>query len=102
MSKTYEYFKKSKRLSLKWDTYFEVYDKIFKDYKNKKIKFVEVGVANGGSLFIWRKLLGNNAEIIGIDANPISEKLRKYGFKIYIGDQSDPKFWKSFFKFYVC
>ena len=98
MSKTYEYFKKSKRLSLKWDSYFEVYDKIFKNYKNKKIKFVEVGVANGGSLFIWRKLLGNKAEIIGIDANPISKKLRNYGFKIYIGDQSDPKFWKSFFK----
>jgi len=98
MSKTYNYFKSSKRLSIKWDSYFEVYDKIFKEFKNKKIKFVEVGVANGGSLFIWKKLLGSKAEIIGIDANPVAEKLRKYGFKIYIGDQSDPKFWKSFFK----
>ena len=95
---TYRHFKKSKRLSVKWDSYFSVYDKIFKQYKNKKIKVVEVGVANGGSLFIWRKLFGKKAKIIGVDANPISKKMRKYGFKIYLGDQSDPNFWKKFFK----
>ena len=97
-SETFKYFKKSDRLSLKWDSYFLVYDKIFEKYKNKKIKFVEVGVANGGSLFIWRKLFGKKAKIIGIDANPYSKKLSKYGFKIYTGDQSDPDFWKKFFK----
>ncbi len=97
-SETFKYFKKSYRLSLKWDSYFLVYDQIFKKYKKKKIKFVEIGVANGGSLFIWRKLFGKNAKIIGIDANPYSKKLSKYGFKIYTGDQSDPEFWKKFFK----
>ncbi len=97
-SETFKYFKKSDRLSLKWDSYFLVYDKIFKKYKNKNIKFVEVGVANGGSLFIWRKFFGKKAKIIGIDANPYSKKLSKYGFKIYTGDQSDPNFWKKFFK----
>ena len=95
---TYKHFKNSKRLSLKWDNYFLIYDKIFKKYKNKNIKFLEIGVANGGSLFIWKKLLGKNAKIIGIDANPYSKKLSRYGFKIYTGDQSDPKFWKKFFK----
>ena len=97
-SETFKYFKKSDRLSLKWDSYFLVYDKIFRKYKNKKIKFVEIGVANGGSLFIWRKFFGKKAKIIGIDANPYSKKLSKYGFKIYTGDQSDPIFWKKFFK----
>ena len=97
-SETFKYFKKSYRLSLKWDSYFLVYDKIFKKYKNKKIKFVEIGVANGGSLFIWRKFFGKKAKIIGIDANPYSKKLSKYGFKIYTGNQSDPNFWKKFFK----
>ena len=97
-SETFRYFKKSDRLSLKWDSYFLVYDKIFRKYKNKKIKFVEIGVANGGSLFIWRKFFGKKAKIIGIDANPYSKKLSKYGFKIYTGDQSDPNFWKKFFK----
>jgi len=97
-SETFKYFKKSDRLSLKWDNYFLVYDKIFRKYKNKKIKFVEIGVANGGSLFIWRKLFGKKAKIIGIDANPYSKKLSKYGFKIYTGDQSDPNFWEKFFK----
>ncbi len=97
-SETFKYFKNSEHLSLKWDSYFLVYDKIFRKYKNKKIKFVEIGVANGGSLFIWRKLFGKKAKIIGIDANPYSKKLSKYGFKIYTGDQSDPDFWKKFFK----
>jgi len=97
-SETFKYFKKSDRLSLKWNSYFLVYDKIFRKYKNKKIKFVEIGVANGGSLFIWRKLFGKKAKIIGIDANPYSKKLSRYGFKIYTGDQSDPDFWKKFFK----
>ena len=97
-SKTYKYFLKSKKLSLKWDTYFEVYDKIFSPYKNKEIKFVEIGAANGGSLLMWKKFFSKKSKIIGIDANPESKKLEKLGFKIYIGDQSDPKFWKNFFK----
>ena len=97
-SETYKYFLKSKKLSLKWNTYFEVYDKIFSPYKNKKIKFVEIGAANGGSLLMWKFFFGKKSNIIGIDANPEAKKLEKLGFKIYIGNQSDPKFWKKFFK----
>ena len=56
-SEIYKIFKKSKKSSVKWTSYFQVYDQIFKKYKNKKITFVEVGVANGGSLFVWKKYL---------------------------------------------
>jgi hypothetical protein len=95
---SYRLFNKSKKFSLKWSSYFQVYENIFSEYRNKKITFVEIGVANGGSLFIWKKFFGKNAKIIGIDANPNAKKMEKYGFKIYIGNQSDEKFWKNFFK----
>tara|TARA_B100000780_G_C21079661_1_gene434727 strand:- start:147 stop:1004 length:858 start_codon:yes stop_codon:yes gene_type:complete len=95
---TYRLFRNSKKSSLKWSSYFQVYENIFSKYRNKNITFVEIGVFNGGSLFIWKKLFGKKAKIIGIDANPNAKKMEKYGFKIYIGNQSDSKFWKNFFK----
>tara|TARA_B100000035_G_C20930004_1_gene522603 strand:- start:51 stop:908 length:858 start_codon:yes stop_codon:yes gene_type:complete len=94
----YKLFENSKKYSIKWSSYFQVYEKIFSKYKNKKIKFVEIGVANGGSLFMWQKYFGRKAKIIGIDLNPNAKKLEKYGFKIYIGNQSDRKFWDYFYK----
>ena len=55
----YKIFKNSKKYSIKWSSYFQVYEKIFSNYRNKKIKFVEIGVANGGSLFMWQKYFQN-------------------------------------------
>ena len=94
----YKLFRKSKKYSIKWSNYFQVYEKKFSKYRNKKIKFVEIGVANGGSLFMWKNYFGKKAKIIGIDLNPNAKKLEKYGFKIYIGNQSDKKFWDKFYK----
>ena len=94
----YKSFKNSKKYSIKWSSYFQVYEKILSKYRNKKIKFVEIGVANGGSLFMWKEYFGNKAKIIGIDLNPKAKKLERNGFKIYIGNQSDKKFWDYFFK----
>ena len=94
----FKFFKNSKKFSIKWSSYFQVYEKIFSEYRNKKIKFVEIGVANGGSLLMWQKYFGKKAKIIGIDLNPKAKKLEKNGFKIYIGNQSDKNFWDNFYK----
>ena len=94
----YKLFSNSEKYSIKWSSYFQVYEKILSNYRNKKIKFVEIGVANGGSLFMWKKYFGKKAKIIGIDLNPNAKKLEKNGFKIYIGNQSDKKFWDHFYK----
>jgi hypothetical protein len=91
-------FKKSSLFSNKWSSYFSVYDKIFKPYKNKIITFVEIGVLNGGSLLMWKKYFSKNSTIIGIDLNPEAKKLEKYGFKIFIGNQTEKLFWKDFYK----
>lgn len=45
---------------------------------------------------MWRNFLGEEARIIGVDLNPEARQFEKFGFEIYIGDQSDPKFWKRF------
>lgn len=84
-------------LSLKHTTYFPVYDQLFSPYIDAAPTIVEVGVLNGGSLFMWRALFGQNARIIGVDLNPDAVWLRDEGFEIFIGDQSDPAFWDDFF-----
>ena len=66
-------------------------------YVGKDITFVEIGILDGGSLFMWREFLGKNARIIGIELNPEAIKWREHGFEIFIGDQSDPQFWIDFF-----
>jgi len=95
---SYKSFVKSKYLSLKYKNYFFIYDKLFNKYKNKNITFVEIGVFSGGSLFMWKNFFGKKAKIIGIDLNPESKKFEKYGFKVFIGDQSKESFWKIFFQ----
>ncbi len=91
-------FKSSPKYTIKWSNYFEIYEKLFKKFKNKKITLVEVGIADGGSLFMWRNYFGKKAKIIGVELNPEAKKLEKNGFKICIGDQSNPVFWKNFYK----
>ncbi len=98
MNKILKSFKSSPKSSIKWSNYFEIYENILNKYINKKITLVEIGVGNGGSLFMWKKFLGKKAKIIGVELNPEAKKLEKYGFKIFIGDQSDPVFWRSFYK----
>ncbi len=98
MSKILRLFKSSKKYSIKWSNYFEIYEKILRKYVNKKITLVEVGVGDGGSLFMWKNFLGNKANIIGIELNPEAIKLNEFGFKIFKGDQSNPNFWKDFYK----
>lgn len=96
--KLFDIYKRTHYLSVKHDSYFQVYDTIFRQYIDQPITFVEVGVQSGGSLFMWRDYLGPSARIIGVDINPASKKWEKEGFEIFIGDQSDPDFWDRFYK----
>jgi hypothetical protein len=91
--KIFDAFKASPQLSIKYDNYFKVYEDNLRRFVGKKITFIEIGVLNGGSLFMWRKFFGKKARIIGIDLNPEAKKWEKYGFEIIIGDQSDATFW---------
>jgi len=94
-SESYKAYMDSPYMSMKHDSYFHVYDYLFRKYKNKNITFVEVGILQGGSLFMWRKFFGPKARIIGIDLNEKAKKWSEYGFEIYIGSQSDEAFWQE-------
>ena len=54
----------------KWHHYIPIYDRYFSRYRSTKVKFLEIGVNNGGSLQMWRKYLGPDAVLCGIDINP--------------------------------
>jgi len=97
-TKSFQAFNNSPYRSIKHKSYFEVYDKLLEEYIGKDITFVEVGVLDGGSLFMWREFFGDNARIIGIEINESAKVWRDHGFEIFIGSQSDPMFWQDFYK----
>jgi hypothetical protein len=84
--------------SFKISSYFPAYVELFGHLVHTKCVFVETGILDGGSLFMWRNWLGPDARIIGIDLNPKAIKWRESGFEIFIGDQGDPEFWKKTLK----
>jgi hypothetical protein len=91
-------FLKLEQESVKVSSYFAVYDAVLAKYKGKKdLVLVEIGVMNGGSLFMWRSFFGGDARIIGIDFSPTAVAMRDKGFEIFIGDQASPEFWRDFF-----
>lgn len=79
----------------KWNHYFEIYDKHFQRFKNKKITILEIGVYKGGSLEMWQKYFGQQCEIIGVDINPLCKRFENDKTKIFIGSQSDRNFLKK-------
>lgn len=84
--------------SIKHSSYFQVYEEVFRKYRHQPITFVEIGILDGGSLFMWRKFLGESARIIGVDLNPGAKRWESEGFEIFIGSQEDPIFWDKFFE----
>lgn len=81
--------------SFKVSNYFPIYAELFEHLRGSNCTFIETGVLDGGSLFMWRNWLGPAARIVGIDLNPGALKWQEHGFDIYIGDQGDPEFWRK-------
>lgn len=73
-------FINNKKLTIhKWHHYIPLYDKYFSKYRRTKVRLLEIGVAKGGSLQLWRKYFGKSAVIYGIDNDPkcLNIKLKK-------------------------
>lgn len=86
------FFSERKRRSQKWHHYFPIYDWHFRRFRCSKPTIVEIGVAGGGSLEIWRRYFGEDARIIGVDLNPICKRFEEEGYEIIIGDQGSDEF----------
>ena len=76
----------------KWKHYFEIYDRHFTRYRDTDLTLVEIGVAGGGSLDLWRSYFGPKARLFGVDINPDCKRFEAPGTRIMIGDQGSPEF----------
>jgi hypothetical protein len=80
------------RVINKWRHYYEIYDRHFARFRDRDITLLEIGVADGGSLDLWRRYFGPKAKIVGIDINPDCKRFETPGTRIYVGSQEDAEF----------
>ena len=76
----------------KWHHYLPIYDRYFERYRGTSVRFLEIGVNNGGSLQMWRRYLGDKATLCGIDINPRCAEFDGQSGMVRIGSQDDPDF----------
>lgn len=84
-----------KNIVHKWHHYIPLYDKYFDIFRNRQIRFLEIGVSKGGSLQMWRQYFGDQAIIFGIDINPECYKYNGHSAQVRIGSQVDENFLMS-------
>lgn len=91
-----DYFQNNRgRLINKWLHYFEVYERHLERFRNREITMLEIGIAHGGSLQMWKHYFGPKAKIYAIDITPACKNLEEDQVTILIGDQGDPQFLKQ-------
>lgn len=91
--KLLEHFASNKDYKVhKWHHFIPLYDRYFGRYVGKPVRFLEIGVSDGGSLQIWRNYFGPQAIIFGIDIDPRCASLNGKSAQVRIGSQDDPAF----------
>ncbi|MFP4239338.1 MAG: class I SAM-dependent methyltransferase [Rhodosalinus sp.] len=76
----------------KWHHYIPLYDRYLGRFCDTPVRFLEIGVARGGSLGMWRRWLGKSAVIFGIDVRPHCARFDGDAGAVRIGSQADPAF----------
>lgn len=74
----------------KWVHYLDIYERHFARYQGTKVRVLEIGIDHGGSLQLWKQYFGSQAEIIGVDINPVCQEYEEDQIKVVIADQCDP------------
>ncbi len=82
----------SPQLIHKWHHYLPIYDRYFSPWRNRPLRFLEIGVSQGGSLSMWRRYFGPQATIFGIDIDPACAAYDGIAGQVRIGSQADPAF----------
>ena len=82
--------------------YTKVYEKYFDNFRDEKLKILEIGIADGKSLLTWSDYF-KNSTIVGVDIHKIDLKeknLDRENIKVHQGSQSDDKFINEIVKEY--
>ena len=80
----------------KLEHYMDIYHEYFAKFIGREVHVLEIGIYSGGSLEMWKSYFGPKCKVYGVD---IREECKAYAgdrIEIFIGDQSDRTFWKSF------
>ncbi|GEO99014.1 CmcI family methyltransferase [Methylobacterium haplocladii] len=75
---------------LKWIHYFDIYERHFERFRNKSPVMLEIGVAHGGSVQMWKEYFGPGCKIVGVDINPDFKRHESENVEIFIGSQDEP------------
>ena len=86
------YAEGGEQLVHKWHHYLPLYDRYFREWRGKEVRFLEIGVSKGGSLSMWRRYFGPKAIIFGIDINEDCRAYDGIHGQVRIGSQDDPAF----------
>jgi hypothetical protein len=79
----------------KWMHYFEIYERHFARFRGTDVHVVEIGVAHGGSLQMWKQYFGPQAHIYGVDIQPATKALEAPQIQVLVGDQANADFLES-------
>lgn len=82
----------------KWQHYFEIYHRHFARFVGQKVDVLEIGIYSGGSLQMWRSYFGDKSHIYGVDIEKTCKEYESDHISVFIGDQGDRAFWRSFTK----
>jgi len=83
------------RLIHKYNHYFEIYDRHFSRFRGTDVHVVEFGVAQGGSLQMWKSYFGPACRVFGVDINPECKRVEEDRIQVFTGDQEDRAFLRS-------
>jgi hypothetical protein len=78
----------------KYNNYGKYYEKYLNNYINKQIRYLEIGVSRGESLYAMHEYFNNAEVIVGIDQNPYSIIFEQTQNNIFIeiGKQNNESF----------
>lgn len=75
------------------------YEKEFSKYKDKKIKFLEIGIYTGDSLKLWKRYFTNVEKIVGVDITLEQLKNKEDGIEYIIDDAYSKDFCQTLSNF---
>ncbi len=80
----------------KWNHYFDIYHRHFSKFVGREANVLEIGIYSGGSLEMWRSYFGPKCHVYGIDIEDTCSVYKNDHTSVFIGDQANRSFWKSF------